>query len=393
MDILRVLIVDDEPGMRHSITRALRNFTVHLPEIEGETEFALRTAESGEEALKVLAEESFDLMLLDHKLGGITGIDVLEEINKQEHEMLVIMITAFATIETAVRATKSGAFDFIAKPFTPDELKETVQKAAAHLMTQRRARQLAEEKRRVRFDFIRVLGHELKSPLAAITSYLDLLKGRVAGENVSDYDKVIDRSLIRAAGMRKLIADLLDMTRIEAGEKKRELTEVDVVEAAQAAIDGALVQAEERGIAIELHTSGPLTMIADMGEIEIVLNNLVSNAVKYNRDQGRVDVRLTGDDDRISIAVQDTGIGLGPEEARKLFNDFVRIKNDQTRDIEGSGLGLSIVKKIASLYGGTVGVKSEKDVGSMFTVVLKRHVRPQEAGDDAARDKPVAAGA
>lgn len=392
MDTLRVFIVDDEPGMRHSITRALRNHTVHLPDIEGEVNFTCTTAESGEQALEILANETFDLMLLDHKLGGMTGVDVLETLRGRDLDMLIIMITAFATIETAVRATKSGAYDFIAKPFTPDELKETIRKAAAHLVVQRQAKRLAEEKRRIRFDFIRVLGHELKSPLAAIESYLDLMQNRVAGDQLEDYDQVVRRSLARCAGMRKLIVDLLDMTRIESGQKKREFTTVDIAESAQAALDGVRARAEERGITLNLETNGPLTMSGDRGEIEIVLNNLVSNAVKYNRDQGRVNVTLTGDDDWLTITVADTGIGLTPEEAARLFKDFSRIKNTKTRDIEGSGLGLSIVRKIARLYQGDATVESEPDVGSRFTVTLNRHTEPQETADAAPRTEALAAG-
>lgn len=380
---LRVLVVDDELGMRHSIKRGLSNHTVHLPEIESEVGFELEEADSGERALEILQEQSFDLMLLDHKLGGLTGVDVLDHLRERELDMLVIMITAFATIETAVRATKSGAFDFLTKPFTPEELKETVRKAVLHLLVQRRARELAKEKRRVRFDFIRVLGHELKSPLGAIESYLNLMKEHTAGDDIKGYEQMIARSLMRAGGMRKLIADLLDMTRIEAGEKKREFATVDVREAASGAIEGAQPLAEERGITIALEDDGPTTLTADRGEIEIVLNNLVSNAVKYNRDNGTVAVTLRGDDDRIAISVRDTGIGMTEEEAARLFQDFSRIKNEKTRDIPGSGLGLSIVKKIATLYQGQVSVESQPDVGSTFTVVLDRQAPPAESDHDA----------
>ncbi len=388
MDTLRVLVVDDELGMRHSIRRALRNFTVHFPEIDGETQFAVSEADSGERALELLGNETFDLMLLDHKMGGMTGLDVLEAVRPQEHDMLIIMITAFATIETAVRATKTGAYDFIAKPFTPDELKVTVEKAAAHLLTQRQAKRLAEEKRRIRFDFIRVLGHELKAPLAAIEDYLRLLCDRVAGDQVEAYDHMIERALIRAGGMRKLIVDLLDLTRIESGQKRREITQVDAEEAAQAALDGVRAAAQERGISLDLQTAGTCTLRGDRGEIEIVLNNLVSNAVKYNRDDGQVGVELHGDDTWLKISVRDTGIGMTAEEAGKLFNDFVRIKNDKTRDIEGSGLGLSIVRKIAQLYQGKAVAESEPGAGSCFTVTLNRHVEAEDTVDaaDAAAD-------
>ena len=142
MNTLSVLVVDDELGIRHSIERALRNHTVVVPEVDGEVGFSVDTAGSGEEALEKIEDRIPDILLLDHKMGGMTGIEVVEELVKKQLNVLTIMITAFATIETAVRATKSGAFDFIPKPFTPSELKETVRKAASHLVIQRQARQL-----------------------------------------------------------------------------------------------------------------------------------------------------------------------------------------------------------------------------------------------------------
>jgi len=371
MDTLRILTVDDEPGVRHGIKRSLAGHRLVLADVEAEVDFEVTEAESGEEALRRLEEDEPDIMLLDHKMDGMSGLEVLEAIQRRPRDLLVIMVTAFATIETAVRATKSGAFDFIAKPFTPVELKETIRKASTHLLTHRQARKLAEEKKRVRFEFIRVLGHELKAPLGAIENYLHLMRDRAAGPEIGAYEQMIGRCLARTGGMRKLIVDLLDMTRLESGEKRRELGEVDLVEAARLVIDGLLPQAGERSITIELEAPGALALTADRSEIEIVLNNLVSNAVKYNRDGGRVDVRLIDEGEQIRIEVSDTGIGIAPEDAARLFNDFVRVKTAATRDILGSGLGLSIVKKIAALYDGEAQVESEPNVGSTFRVVLK----------------------
>lgn len=393
MTRLSVLIVDDEPGMRYGVKRALRGLTLRVPELDAEVSFDLEEADSGEAALDALAQRTCDIMLLDHKMGGMTGVEVLDQLRRRDGDILVVMITAFATIDTAVRATKSGAFDFLTKPFTPDELTDTIRKAASHLLVQRRARELADEKRRVRFDFIRVLGHELKSPLAAIESYLNVMKERVAGERLADYDDMIDRSLLRAAGMRKLIADLLDLTYIESGQKKRELTLVDAADAASAALEAAAPHARTRGVRVTLECRGPTTLHADRGEIDIVLNNLISNAVKYNREHGEAAVSLVGDERRLCITVRDTGIGLSAEEAARLFQDFARIRNAKTRDIPGSGLGLSIIKKIAALYHGDVTVESQPDVGSTFTVVLHRQPPAQEPSHDAQHPARLAAGA
>lgn len=391
MQTLRILVVDDEAGMRHSIARAMKNYAIRLPDVEDEVRFEIDSAANGEEALSRIDARPPDMLLLDHQLGGITGIDVLARISAQSRDILTIMITAFATIETAVRATKGGAFDFLAKPFTPEELKETVRKAAAHLMVQREARRLAAEKRRVRFEFISVLAHELKSPLSVVETYVGMLNSRVNGTELSAYDELISRSLRRLEGMRKLIDDLLDLTRIESGERRRDLGEVDVVAIARAAIEAAAPAAAHRRVAIRMAATQPIMMIADRGELEMILNNLLSNAVKYNRDDGTVDVTVSADGSYVTIEVKDTGIGLTADELGRLFNEFVRIRNEKTRAIPGSGLGLSTVRKITQLYNGSVTARGQADVGSTFTVVLERSATPSETIHGAPRNPELVA--
>jgi len=381
-EILKVLVVDDELGMRLGVARSLRDFAVRLPDIDTEVGFSVEQAGNAEAALDMIAESRPDILLLDYKLPTMSGLEVLERIgaggtaNGDNGEMLTIMITAYASLETAVSAVKRGAYDFLAKPFTPDELRSTVRKAAGRLVLARKARKYAQEKRQVRFEFISVLAHELKAPLGAIEGYLNIVKERSAGDDQAVYDKIVERSLIRITGMRKMIADLLDLTRIESGQKKRELASVNLREIAQSVLTNNTAEAAPLNIELALDVPEDLTMNADRGEIEIMLNNLVSNAVKYNRDGGRVTVRLRSEGEAgtggVIIDVADTGIGMSEQEAAKLFKDFTRIKNEKTKNILGSGLGLSIVKKLATLYGGDVSVCSRPGEGSTFTVVLKQ---------------------
>ncbi len=371
-EAMRILVVDDEPGMRLGVERALRDFEVSAPCINGKFRFDIAQAETGEDALEMIAAQTPDILLLDHKLPGISGLDVLEKMTGKIGDCLTIMITAYASLEVAITATKRGAYDFLAKPFTPDELKGAVRKAARHLALTRQACRLAEEKRQVRFQFISVLAHELKAPISSIEGYLNIVMERSAGDDQATYDNMLSRSVIRLGGMRKLIDDLLDLTRIESGQKKRDLSELDISNVAGESVEAFTPEATEKDVTIELHCPKSLKMTADRGEIEIILNNFISNAIKYNRSGGRVDVTLTGDDDTVTIAVSDTGIGMTPEETDRLFGEFVRIKNPQTRNILGSGLGLSIVKKLADLYGGEATVTSKPDAGSTFTVTLKR---------------------
>lgn len=372
METLRVLVVEDEPAMRTAVRRALSRLVLRLPDIEGEFGFALEEAGSAEEGLERIDAAPPDILLLDHKLPGLSGVELLGLLAERQPPVgfLTVMMTAYATLENAVVATKRGAYDFLAKPFTPEELRAVLTKSTRHLLLTRETRRLAEEKRQVRFQLLSVIVHELKAPLAAIEGYLYLLKDGTIGADPAAFEKAVDRSLVRIGGMRKLITDLLDLTRLESGQKRRELVALELGELARVAIESVLPEAARRGIEVTLEAPAPVPMTADRGEVEMILNNLLTNAVKYNRDRGRVTVRLAGRDGRVRIEVADTGIGMNPEETGRLFGEFVRIKNEKTRQIPGSGLGLSVVRKLAHLNGGEVAVESAPDVGTTFTVEI-----------------------
>jgi len=379
-ETLHLLVVDDEVGMRLSVERALRHHTIHLPDLQNDIDFRVSQAESGEAALALIEADPPDLILLDYKLPGISGLEVLTALQERKLDPLVVMITAYASLETAVQATKNGAFDFLAKPFTPEELRATVQKITKHCMIQREASKLAEERRQIRFEFLSVLAHELKSPLAAVEGNLFILRDHLAGETIQDYDHLVNRSILRLEGMKKLIFDLLDLTRIESGQKKRSLTDLDVCASARQAIDTHRALAAEKQVAITFEGPESILMKADAGELEMIFNNLISNAVKYNKEGGSVTVALQELGPTLAIAVRDTGIGMSREEVARLFGEFTRIKNRKTMNILGSGLGLSILKRVAHLYGGQVQVISEPDQGSTFTVTLQKELVPSAAG-------------
>lgn len=388
---LKVAMVDDEIPLSLAVRRILAKYQVHVRDVGVEVTYDCSHFANGEAFLASLAEGAeYDLLLLDLKLPGMSGLDVLTELGAQGRTLTSIMVTAYATFETAVQATKLGAYDFLAKPFSPEELRYTIRKATEQLILSREARRLAEEQRQVRFNFISVLSHELKAPLNAIEGYLKILQS----DEPPERRQMIDRSLIRLDGMRKLIFDLLDLTRIESGQKARQFSNVDVRDVARRTIELFAAEAAERDISITLRAPEPVMMLADPSELEIILNNLVSNAVKYNREGGSVTVALERTDDVVKIQVADTGIGLTPEEAAKLFSEFVRIKNEDTYKIMGSGLGLSTVRKLAQLYDGDATVKSERGSGSIFTVTLrdaKPEATPALAASTSADPSPLSA--
>jgi two-component system, sensor histidine kinase and response regulator len=365
--VVRIAMVDDEEPLCVVVRRILSKYKVHVPDVGVDASYDFAYFTSGEQFIEdIAAGGQYDLLLLDLKLPGMSGLDVLTELSRQNRPMLTIMITAYATFETAVQATKLGGYDFLAKPFSPDELRYAVRKATGQFVVSKEARRLAEEKRQIRFNFISVLAHELKAPLNAIEGYLKILQV----DEPPDRRQMIDRSLIRLDGMKKLIFDLLDLTRIESGQKQRSFAPVNVRALAKSTVELFTAEADARGIAIELEPGAPVSLLADAGEMEIILNNLISNAIKYNRDNGSVRVSVSRGASGVRIVVSDTGIGLTAEEASKLFTEFVRIKNEDTIKVIGSGLGLSTVRKLAQLYGGDAVVKSVKGEGSIFTVTL-----------------------
>ncbi len=371
METLQVLVTDDELGMRRGVARTLTGHQLRLPDVNDEVCFEVTEAASGEEALSHIESSPPDILLLDYKMPGMSGLDVLDHVRGLDVETLTVMITAYASIETAVVATKRGAYDFLAKPFTPDELRSTVGKAAARLLLARQNRKLAEERQRIRFDFVRVLGHELRAPLGAIRGYLDLFRQRALGETLDAYTEMITRCESRLSSMDKLVDDLLDMTHIESGQRRRNMKRLNVAQVARASVESFLDEAAQRNITIQLHAPAPVWLPADRAELDMLLSNLLSNAVKYNRAGGRVDVRVGEDDEEVVIRVTDTGIGIDSQDQKRLFREFVRIKSPATRGVLGSGLGLAIVKKLVALYDGRIHVDSTLGEGSTFHVALR----------------------
>ncbi len=370
MSKLKILVVDDEPGIRSGAVRVLHDFTVGYPFMDEDFTFEIIEAETGEKAIEIIENDTIDIVLLDNKLPGIDGIEVLEYINSKEYDISVMMITSYASLELAIKATNNGAYNFVPKPFTPQELKTSVENITKNLYLKRMTRKMKEEGKQVRFQFLSVLSHELKSPINAIEGYLKIMKDKQVGEDLNDYMEMIDRSIERIKGMRSLILDLLDLTRMESGKKNRDIRTLDVIDIARHVKDSIEPLAIQRNIKLELFSEDALFFPADKSEMEIILNNLISNAVKYNVENGKVDIKIQKNEKNLEIIIKDTGIGMSQDEVALLFQDFVRIKNQKTKYVTGSGLGLSIAKKMIELYGGKIEVQSEPDKGSVFTVIL-----------------------
>lgn len=372
MAVLKVLVIDDEPGIRSGVSRILNNFHVTYPFMDEDYTFEVTEAGTGEEGIWIMEKDMPDILLLDNKLPGIQGIDVLEHIRKNNYDIVVAMITSYASLDVAIRATRDGAIDFIPKPFTPQELKSSIENITKQQYLKRITHKMQEEGKKVRYQFLSVLSHELKAPLNALEGYLRMMQEKQAGDLIDDYATPIERSLQRIQGMRNLIMDLLDFTKIRLERKEEKIVEVRLSEIASASIVTVQPYAIQMDVDINLIVRSEAVIMADPTDMEIIFNNLISNAVKYNKPGGTAEIVIDSTEDDAVITISDTGIGITKSDTENLFTEFVRIKNEKTRNISGSGLGLSIVKKVVELYYGDITVESTPDVGTTFTIKLPK---------------------
>ncbi|HUX95389.1 MAG TPA: hybrid sensor histidine kinase/response regulator [Bacteroidales bacterium] len=372
MAVLKVLVIDDEPGIRSGVVRILNNFHVTYPFMDEDYTFEVLEAGTGEDGLSIIEREIPDLLLLDNKLPGMQGIEVLEHIRRRNYDIMVAMITSYASLDVAIRATRDGAIDFIPKPFTPQELKSSIENITKQMYLKRITHKMNQEGKKIRYQFLSVLSHELKAPLNALEGYLRMMQEKQAGDRIEDYATPIERSLQRIQGMRNLIMDLLDFTKIRLERKEEKIQDVSISEVASNAMVTVQPYAIQMDVTMNIDIRSDVTVMADPDDIEIVFNNLISNAVKYNRSGGKVEIIIDSTEKEAIIVVTDTGIGITKDDSETLFMEFVRIRNEKTRNISGSGLGLSIVKKVIGFYHGTIKVESTPDVGTVFTVRLPK---------------------
>ena len=372
MAVLKVLVIDDEPGIRSGVSRILNNFHVTYPFMDEDYTFEVTEAATGEDGIAILEGDMHDILLLDNKLPGIQGVDVLEYIRKRNYDIVVAMITSYASLDVAIRATRDGAIDFIPKPFTPQELKSSIENITKQQYLKRITHKMKQEGKKIRYQFLSVLSHELKAPLNALEGYLRMMQEKQAGDRIEDYATPIERSLQRIQGMRSLIMDLLDFTKIRLDRKEEKIQEVNLAEVASEAIVTVQPYAIQMDVSINLDVRSDVVIMADPDDMEIVFNNLISNAVKYNKIGGKAEITIDSSDIEAILIFSDTGIGITKNDTENLFTEFVRIKNEKTRNISGSGLGLSIVKKVVELYHGTINVESTPDIGTVFTIRLPK---------------------
>lgn len=221
---------------------------------------------------------------------------------------------------------------------------------------------------RLRSEFVANVTHELKTPLTSIRGSIELLKSADRDEKTRRYFyDVLD---IEAERLQHLIDDMLVLSQIENAKEDPSAKPCSVIRAVEKCVARLEPIAEKSGISVRVQVDPVLTVSCSPTRLEQLFGNLIENAIKYNRQDGRVDVIGIRQKKTAVIRVKDTGIGIAPEHFGRLFERFYRVDASRSREIGGTGLGLSIVKHLAVLYGGEVGVESEEGKGSTFTVRL-----------------------
>jgi two-component system phosphate regulon sensor histidine kinase PhoR len=219
--------------------------------------------------------------------------------------------------------------------------------------------------------FVSMVAHELRAPLAAIEGYLDVILEGVGGVDPQKMRRILERSRERTRGLLALINDLLAISRMQAGRLAKEKEKLPLALLLKEVAELMKGEALEKGVTIEMGVPDDLPLVqANREDVIRVFTNLLDNAIKYNRQGGKIWLRAGADDAFVRVEVQDTGIGIPKKDVAHLFDEFYRVKSKETRAITGTGLGLSIAKKIVEGHNGHIEVESRIHQGSTFRVLL-----------------------
>ena len=230
-------------------------------------------------------------------------------------------------------------------------------------------------------DFLNLVAHELRSPLVSIRQLNSVLLEGLAGPLQGKQQDFVKRTMNKIDALLSLINDLLDVARLEGGRLVRQQAAVDLGKMIEDMLAFMESRAKEQRVTLIYSCQNLKPILADPRNIEEVLNNLLSNAINYSPDGGKVTVAAKGIDHLIEIKVSDEGVGIPPEEVPKIFEKFYRVKHPKTRHVTGTGLGLSLVKGIVEAYHGSIGVESAPGKGTTFTIILPAMKEEKERVD------------
>jgi signal transduction histidine kinase len=364
----KILVVDDEQSVATTIKAILQ--------LDGNEVTAVT---SGKEALDLLREREFDIVLTDLRLDDLDGIEILRETQKLWPDTVSIMLTGYASLESAVTALRSGAYDYLIKPSDVDELRATVGRALERRRLRQRLVEL-EQLDRLKTQFLSMASHELRTPLTAVSGFMQIARrrmGRLGGAaevpdswraEAQKADETLEMANRQAKKLARLIDELLDVSRLQQGRVEMRLAEIELADVVREV--GERMKLLSKGHEIETKIEGAAPIVADRDRIEQVLENLVGNAMKYSPESGRIEMSLRVNGANAIVLVRDQGIGIAPAEVEKIFGLFYRSPDPRADHVGGLGLGLYISREIVSRHHGRLWAERNPDAGTTFHVTL-----------------------
>jgi len=370
----KILIIDDEEVVLDSCTEILagRNYQV-------------ATATEGQLGLRLVREFQPDLVFVDLKMPGMPGMEVLEHLRDSDTTLVAIVITGYATVNSAVEAMKKGAYDFLPKPFTPDEFRLITQRGLEKRRLVLETNVLRREKEILREHFAAIVSHELKAPVGALQQNLYVLLAELTEQITESQRARLERMKARVDDLLKLIHTWLRVFSVDMDKIREKFAPVDVGAVVAQAVENVSPQAIRKNIEIVTSVEGaPPQVSAEAGALAEAVTNIVGNAVKYSHDGSQVLVKTEAKEGRVLISVTDRGVGMAEEDLPLIFDGFYRAQSAQSRE-KGSGLGLNISRRIVEAHDGSIEVRSQPDQGSTFVINLPgldveaRRQRPADA--------------
>ena len=373
----KILVVEDEVGSRLTLCGILEDGGYEVTGVE-----------KGTEALEVIKDGNFNVIITDIRLPDVGGMSILELAKEINPDVAVIMMTGYASIETAVNAVNEGAYAYFVKPVNLDEMKTAIVNALRQQRLSRENKRLVDDLQRsnkllfeansqlraateAKSAFLAHMSHELRTPLNAIIGFSDLMLGGVAGEINNKQRQCLEDILSSGKHLLSLINDILDLSKVEAGKidiRPESLRLADVVDDAVTTVKPMLDESRhEMGISIAEDLP---PVYGDRNRLKQILLNLLSNAIKFTPDGGKLYLETNKKGYFCQISMVDNGVGIRKEDQTSIFEPFIQLDTQTGERKQGTGLGLALTKQLVELLGGKIWVESEYGKGSRFSFTI-----------------------
>jgi two-component system sensor histidine kinase/response regulator len=354
-----ILIIDDEEALRDGCRQVLERCG-----------YAVLTAEQGVEGIKLAREHMPEMAFVDLKMPNISGMEIIEILSRDVPDIVPVMITGFATIVSAVEAIQKGAYDYLPKPFNPDQLRALTRRGLDHRNLRIETRKLREEKEQMEKNFITFVSHEMRSPLVVIRQYIEALK-EIAGDRFDkDVREIIERCRKRIQSLEEMVEHWLDISRIEDGTFAQKKVSLRLSSIITRSVEEMTPICRKKGISLETKIPKKLPQITgDEESLVRVFTNIIGNATKYTPEGGKITVTVKNDEYYITASISDTGIGISQDKLPLIFEPFFRCRGKDEK-IRGSGLGLTFCKKIMESHNGRIEVSSKEGEGTTFVLMF-----------------------